>query len=67
MKGLQIGDFGRFIFTFEYGGDIYRNDMEGLEITDMDHHNIWLTGMDEDVYNVKKMNVELFERQDKPN
>ena len=66
MKGLQIGDFGHFIFIIEYQGITYRQDMEGIEVTDMDHHNLWLTSMDDCVYNVKKKNVELFEKQDKP-
>ena len=65
MKGLQIGDFGHFIFIIEYHGMTYKNDMEGLEVTDMDHHNVWLTGMDGDEYNVMKKNITKFEKQDK--
>ena len=65
MQGLKLHDFGRFVFDIEYGSKKYEFDIEGAEITDMDHLWIWLSCQDGDCYNVKKANVKLFEPMEK--
>ena len=67
MQGLQIGDFGTFVFYKKHtDGTIHRRIMQGLEITDIDHHNVWLSGFTDDIYMVKKKDIELFEKTNKP-
>jgi hypothetical protein len=63
MQGLQKGMFGRFVFTNEDNDPF---DIEGTEIDDIDHHNIWLKDKEGTVYNVRKSNVERFEPMRRP-
>ena len=65
MQGLQIGQFGRFVFTMEKDSQSHPFDIEGTEIKEMDHHHIWLEDLEGVVYNVKKMDVKLFEEMER--
>ena len=62
MQGLQINNFGRFVFIDKYG---YLKDIEGAIIDDMDHLNVWIRDLEEDgaVYNVAKKDISKFEPQ----
>ena len=64
MQGLQLNDFGRFVFTDKFG---YLKDIEGAYIDDMDQLNVWIRDLEDVVYIARKKDVSLFEPQERIN